>query len=308
MPRVRLRQIALVGQNIDYSKNTLCAMFDTYVAFRDPGIVPSFGGMFNILLQFGDCFLEVVSPTDEGYGVNSTSAKLLKKSNGDCGYMAILQVDDVAHTSQKLAAGGGRMVLGSGQVIKGEVGEGSAKGVKGFRVKVGDSLPKDKGTVSMINLQWHPKDYGTLMETEEQWPAHRGAEGSWLPAGNGWQNDYKRRSSAVCEEFAGIEIALKGGKSACEAMAKKWSDGLEVPLLQDGRIGVQLTGSTVEFIEAGSDGVTGIVAISVYAAPGRPKAFLGEVKFHGIRWKLVDRNGQYNTQPKYETKLGASKM
>ena len=53
-------------------------MFDTYVAFRDPGIVPSFGGMFNILLQFGDCFLEVVSPTDEGYGVNSTSAKLLK--------------------------------------------------------------------------------------------------------------------------------------------------------------------------------------------------------------------------------------
>ena len=200
------------------------------------------------------------------------------------------------------------MVLGSGQVIKGEVGEGSAKGVKGFRVKVGDSLPKDKGTVSMINLQWHPKDYGTLMETEEQWPAHRGAEGSWLPAGNGWQNDYKRRSSAVCEEFAGIEIALKGGKSACEAMAKKWSDGLEVPLLQDGRIGVQLTGSTVEFIEAGSDGVTGIVAISVYAAPGRPKAFLGEVKFHGIRWKLVDRNGQYNTQPKYETMLGASKM
>ena len=160
----------------------------------------------------------------------------------------------------------------------------------------------------MINLQWHPKDYGTLMETEEQWPAHRGAEGSWLPAGNGWQKDYKRRSSAVCEEFAGIEIALKGGKNACEAMAKTWSEGLEVPLLQDGRIGVQLTGSTVEFIESGSNGVTGIVAISVYAAPGRPKAFLGEVKFHGIRWKLVDRNGQYNTQPKYETMLGAAKM
>ena len=39
---VRLRQIALVGQDIDWSVATLCAAFDTYVAFRDPGIVPQF--------------------------------------------------------------------------------------------------------------------------------------------------------------------------------------------------------------------------------------------------------------------------
>ena len=39
---VRLRQIALVGQDIDWSVDTLSAVFDTYVAFRDPGIVPAF--------------------------------------------------------------------------------------------------------------------------------------------------------------------------------------------------------------------------------------------------------------------------
>ena len=73
---------------------TLTAIFDVHVAFRDPGIVPMFGGMFNALLGFGDCFLEIVSPTDEGYEQDSTSAKLLRKSGGDCGYMAIVQVPD----------------------------------------------------------------------------------------------------------------------------------------------------------------------------------------------------------------------
>ena len=23
----------------------------------------------------------------------------------------------------------------------------------------------------MVNVQWHPRDFGTLLETEEQWPA-----------------------------------------------------------------------------------------------------------------------------------------
>ena len=56
---VRLRQIALVGQDIDYSASTLGALLDTYVAFRDPGILNI--GLFNILMQIGeDCFLEVV--------------------------------------------------------------------------------------------------------------------------------------------------------------------------------------------------------------------------------------------------------
>jgi hypothetical protein len=50
---VRLRQIALVGQDIDWSVTTLAALFDVHVAFRDPGIVPQFGGMFNALLGFG---------------------------------------------------------------------------------------------------------------------------------------------------------------------------------------------------------------------------------------------------------------
>jgi hypothetical protein len=44
--------------------------------------------MFNALLAFGDCFLEIVSPVDKGYEQNSTSAKLLRKMDGDCGYVS----------------------------------------------------------------------------------------------------------------------------------------------------------------------------------------------------------------------------
>jgi hypothetical protein len=70
---VRIRQVALVGQDIDWSVNLLTNLLDTHVAFRDPGIVPAFGGMFNALMPCGDCFLEVLSPVDGGYEVGSPS-------------------------------------------------------------------------------------------------------------------------------------------------------------------------------------------------------------------------------------------
>ena len=85
---VRLRQICLVGQDLDYSVGLLTTLLDTTVAYRDPGVVPAFGGMFNALLFVGDdCFLEVVSPTDRAYEKNTASVRSMRKNQGDCGYM-----------------------------------------------------------------------------------------------------------------------------------------------------------------------------------------------------------------------------
>lgn len=300
---VRLRQIALVGQDIDWSVATLTAIFDTYVAFRDPAIVPAFGGMFNALLAFGDCFLEIVSPTDGGYSKDSTSVKLLRKSGGDCGYMAILQVDDIARTSTRLAELG-RVAMATGVVVQGGPGSGVGD-QQGFRYKIGSALAKAPGTSAMVNVQWHPKDFGTLMETEEQWPAAAGAEGAWIPAGNRWQKKYGHRSSSVCQEFAGIEIALGGGVDEVRAMAAKWAEGLECPLAD--AASVQLDGSVVRFVSAGPDGREGVVAVDVYAVPGKPKAF-DECDIHGIRWRLVDRPGADGTLPLYATTGPAAKL
>lgn len=301
---VRLRQIALVGQDIDWSVSTLTALFDTYVAFRDPGIVPAFGGMFNALLAFGDCFLEIVSPTDSGYEKNSTSVKLLRKNGGDCGYMAIMQVADVAHTSKRLEKLG-RVALATGVIVQGKPGSGNM-GEKGFRYKIGTPLIKAPGTTGMVNIQWHPKDFGTLMETEEQWPAARGAEGSWMPAGNRWQNKYKNRTSTVCQEFAAVEIAVPGGAADAAAMATKWGEGLECPIIGDGST-VQLDGSVVRFVPVGLDRREGVIGIDLYAAPGKPKAF-SECRIHGIKWRLVDRPGAEGTAPLYETLVARAKL
>merc|ERR1711959_19850 len=113
---------------------------------------------------------------------------------------------------------------------------------------------------------------GTLVETEQQWPAETGAQGSWLPAGNRWQKKHKHRSSSVCQEFAGIEIAVQGDATDAARAAKRLADGLSCPLFGGGR-SVQLDGSVVRFVNIGPDGRDGVVGVDVYATPGKPKAF-----------------------------------
>lgn len=299
---VRLRQIALVGQDLDWSVATLTAVLDTYVAFRDPTIVPAFGGLFNALLPVGDCFLEIVSPTDGGLASDSTSTKLLRKSGGDCGYMVILQVDDIASASLRMAKHG-RLVMPLAVVVPQELGHGTA-GQHNVEWKLGDSCPKDPGTTANVMTQWHPKDFGTLLELEEQWPAGPGASGAWLPAGNRWQTTYGKRSSSVCQEFAGVDVAVRGSPNACEAFASKWAAALDVPLGPDGR-SVQLDGSVVRFVEACEK--EGVVAVELYATQGKPKAF-NEIHVHGITFRLVDRPSAPSAAPFYKPSLTRAKL
>lgn len=294
---VRLRQVALVGQDLDWSVRVLTALFDTYVAYRDPDLVPQFGGMFNALLAFDDCFLEVVSPTDKGYEVGSTSARLLQRNGGDCGYMAILQVDDIAATSTSLARLG-RAALAYTAVSEGEPGSG-LRNVRSSRYELGAAAPKAPGTTGHVLVQWHPKDFGTLVETDEQWPPLPGAAGAWMPAGNRWQQSYHHRKSNVCEGFAGVEVAVRGDPTA---MARRWAEGLGCPVVGDAGSEVQLDGSVVRFVPPGSDGREGVVGVDVYAVPGKPKAFT-ECHIHGIRWRLVDRPGAARTEPLHQTLL-----
>lgn len=290
---IRLRQVCVVVGDIDWAVPTLTACLDTYVAFRDPFIVNNFGGMHNALLQIGDCFLEVVTPTDGGYISDSTAAKRLRK-HGDVGHMVIFQVEDIAQTSRRLAALG-RAAVSFGSVVHGGVGMGGR--VEDLHYKIGDSVPRKKGQIANGGVQWHPKDFGTLIETEEAFPGLPGASGSWLPAGNRWQGKYQARRSSVCEEFAAVEIAIEGDGQ--EAMAAKWSEGLSCPLLarddssssSPPTLSVDGGAQEVRFVRSADfSGRTGVVAVDLFAAPGKPKAFR-EIQLCGIRWRLVDRPG-----------------
>ena len=57
--RTRLRQIALVAEDLDPTVALLCEALGAEVVERDDGVA-SFG-LHNALIQIGDTFLEVVS-------------------------------------------------------------------------------------------------------------------------------------------------------------------------------------------------------------------------------------------------------
>ena len=204
MPFVRLRQIALNASDIDWASDTLCQALDTTVAYRDPHIL-GIGArssalaqlsvtrlkqlralrseLFNVLLYCGDCMLEIVSPTDAGYeaapgglggrGPN-TQAKLLQKQ-GDSGYMAIFQVEDLVGVSRRLADQNVRDVSNNGMYTETAVGDGGAVHTMRYRTHDPAPLATDSARTTLTGVQWHPADCGTLLETDQAEPNLPGA-------------------------------------------------------------------------------------------------------------------------------------
>jgi predicted enzyme related to lactoylglutathione lyase len=106
---IRLRQVALVASDLDTVVAELCAALGLEVCYVDPGVGEF--GLRNALMLIGDQFLEVVSPTREG----TTAGRLLGRrarddGNGDGGYMAIFEVDDLDDRAEHVQASGVRIV------------------------------------------------------------------------------------------------------------------------------------------------------------------------------------------------------
>ena len=87
---MRLRQIALVANDLAAAQADIAAVLGVDYAYDDPGVGKY--GLRNAVFPIGDTFLEVVSPKGPG----TTAGRLLEKRGGDGGYMVILQVDDLA--------------------------------------------------------------------------------------------------------------------------------------------------------------------------------------------------------------------
>lgn len=100
---LRLRQIALVGKDLDAIRADITAVLGLGEAFADPGVGKY--GLQNQVWPIGDTFLEVVSPKEEG----TTAGRLIDKRGGDGGYMAIFQVDDLEAARARIAGLGVRI-------------------------------------------------------------------------------------------------------------------------------------------------------------------------------------------------------
>ena len=100
---MRLRQIALVGHDLEAARADITAVLGLGAAYADPGVGKY--GLHNAVWPIGDTFLEVVSPTREG----TTAGRLIDKRGGDGGYMAIFQCDDLVAARARVAAQGVRV-------------------------------------------------------------------------------------------------------------------------------------------------------------------------------------------------------
>jgi len=148
---LRLRQIALVAQELAPVLDDVQAVFGLEVAYRDPSVA-SFG-LENAVLPVGNQFLELLAPIQEG----TAGGRYLERRHGDGGYMVILQCDDREPRKAHVHELGIRTVH-----------------------------EHDDG--SYVIMQLHPRDTGgSFLEVDEQ----RGGEdlnGPWMPAGPAWQD------------------------------------------------------------------------------------------------------------------------
>jgi catechol 2,3-dioxygenase-like lactoylglutathione lyase family enzyme len=134
---MRLRQIALVAQDLAAAQADIAAVLGLDYAYDDPGVGKY--GLRNAVFPVGDTFLEVVSPKEPG----TTAGRLLEKRGGDGGYMVILQVDDLAEALAR---------------------------VKNAAARIADQMDKDGAAFTHI----HPKDIGgAILSLDRMVPKER---------------------------------------------------------------------------------------------------------------------------------------
>jgi hypothetical protein len=149
---LRLRQIALVAEQLAPVQAQLEEVLGIAVCYRDPGV--GHFGLENILLPIGNQLLEVVAPVRD----DTAGGRYLQRRGGDGGYMVITQCDDHAPRRARVEQLGVRVV-------------------------------NQFNTEDFLNMQLHPKDTGgSFFEIDEQLGTDAHApDGPWEPAGPDWK-------------------------------------------------------------------------------------------------------------------------
>jgi hypothetical protein len=101
---VRLRQIALVAEDLGETTGALCDVLGIEVAFHDPGV--KVFGLENAVMPIGDGFLEVVSPIAD----DAPARRYRARRGGDAGYMVMVQTHRFDDDRTRLEAEGVRIV------------------------------------------------------------------------------------------------------------------------------------------------------------------------------------------------------
>lgn len=140
-----LRQAVVAAHDLDAVVGRLRDELGLGEPFSDPSV--EYFGLRNAVFALGDTFLEVVSPVREG----TAAGRLLERRGGDCGYMLMFQVADLAAARERARTAGVREV---------------------FEVSLAD--------IEEVHL--HPADmHGAIVSLSQPNPP-----GSWRWGGPGW--------------------------------------------------------------------------------------------------------------------------
>ena len=206
----RIRQLVLANQNLAEMETLISKVFSVEVGFRDD---LSVFGLENIVVPFGDTFLEVVSPIvalDK-----CTAGRLIQKVGGDCGYMVIVQTQDHKSWAQHAEQ-------------------------QQFR-KIWEIERTDKGiTVQATHL--HPVDTGAAILSVDQ----MSPQSAWLWCGDSWES---KVDQSLVEKLIGCVIACDSPAD----ISDRWSRALNAPALkqqdaQDETYSIQLGDTTMKFV------------------------------------------------------------
>jgi Glyoxalase-like domain len=106
----RLRQAVLAARELEPTVDRLRGELELGEPYRDPGV--AYFGLANAVFAIGDTFLEVVCPVDPDQPGARTAVRQLERSGAEvCGYMVMLQVDDLAAARERARAVGVREVF-----------------------------------------------------------------------------------------------------------------------------------------------------------------------------------------------------
>ena len=186
MSYLRLRQICLVAWNLQPVVDDLCHVFGLQVCYRDPGVAKY--GLENALMRVGNQFIEVVAPLP-GSMEGTAATRHLQRRGGDCGYMVILDCDNIAPWRAHMQAVGVR-----------EASYHEAPGYQG--------------------LQLHPADTGGALLEINHSPGGENLQGAYWPAGPNWQAS---PDSFLVTGFAAVGLA----SLEPEKLAHKWEQILQ---------------------------------------------------------------------------------
>lgn len=233
---MRLRQAVLVAQELEPVAAALRTALSLGEPFRDPGVGEF--GLANTVFAVGDCFLEVISPTQP----ETAAGRYLTRHGGDGGYMVIFDLEDLDGARSRALGLGVRVVW-----------QLDLPDISGTHLHPADM----RGAIVSLDQS---RPYGSWRWGGPQWTAQIGPSAPGRLAGITVAVGDPQAVAARWSEVLGVPVddrqaRATGGHGGTEGSALPRAGG-------DGPV-LRLDGGEVCFVQAASEHAEGIVEIAL---------------------------------------------